>query len=491
MGTSSTRFCNYPNCERSIRQDNQIGRCREHRYPKQRTCSHPHCNNLIRGGSCSGLCSEHRNTNHARDSRVNNSVAHETESAELGPGLISIAPYSTVPTLSSLPSTSTPGSSLILRDHDTATIYALDQVEDTTEHKSQTVKLMDAVELEPVAVIDDDGVEENLMGKSPVIRSLQSKQKRGLKLTIIPSPKKIKVEDISQRLVMPIDLDIILRNNWLFRPQMRFFAAKALAGAILVDPTSCTAIMINSIEVYGRSSLVDAHHERCINKKGIASLSTNPPAKGRYNQIWAISIKENDGTKLNIATKTFNALVTSSIRLDAKHTPELGPTTSKFVINKEHGCQVQIFLDITNYHDATKIALDDHASNIQDVDILQQLRQPQTIFTYCTFDNGAPDSDGRLASPIFAHVASEVIRKKDDAVLEKRTVLDILKQCKSDGRVAKVIADIHALFPRGCASIHILNNFDLSNILNTLAHNLSSYLSSANNTIADEIENLF
>ncbi|KAG0189842.1 hypothetical protein DFQ28_002817 [Apophysomyces sp. BC1034] len=266
------------------------------------------------------------------------------------------------------------------------------------------------------------------------------------------------------------------------------------------------------------TSQVDAHHERCINKSGIVAPSTNPPVDSRCSQIWAISIKDDEGTKLNVATKSFNALVTSSIRLDTKHTPELGPTTSKFAINEKHGRQVQIFLDTANYHDATKIALNEHATNIQDTDVLQQLRQarskfkehstyilsrassslcnfhrlqPQTIFTYCTFDNGAPDCDGRLASRIFAHVAGEVIRKKDDALLEKHTIIDILNQCKPDGRVAKVITDIYALFPHECASIHLLNNGDLSNTLRELAHILPSYLSSANNTIANEIENLF
>ncbi|KAG0179504.1 hypothetical protein DFQ29_002048 [Apophysomyces sp. BC1021] len=253
-------------------------------------------------------------------------------------------------------------------------------------------------------------------------------------------------------------------------------------------------------------------------ESGIVAPSTNPPVDSRCSQIWAISIKDDEGTKLNVATKSFNALVTSSIRLDTKHTPELGPTTSKFAINEKHGRQVQIFLDTANYHDATKIALNEHATNIQDTDVLQQLRQarskfkehstyilsrassslcnfhrlqPQTIFTYCTFDNGAPDCDGRLASRIFAHVAGEVIRKKDDALLEKHTIIDILNQCKPDGRVAKVITDIYALFPHECASIHLLNNGDLSNTLRELAHILPSYLSSANNTIANEIENLF
>ncbi|CEG82072.1 hypothetical protein RMATCC62417_16196 [Rhizopus microsporus] len=233
-----------------------------------------------------------------------------------------------------------------------------------------------------------------------------------------------------------------------------------------------------------------------MNKKGIPALSTNPPVNCRYKQI----------------------LVTSSIRLDAKHSPELGPTTSKFVIDSEHGRHVQIFLDEASYTDATKIALNEHATNISDIDILQQLRQigskfnkhasyipsrsssslcgfhrlqPQIIFAYNTFDNGAPNCNGRLASRVFAHVASEVIKKKAEETLNKYTITGLLAQCRPDGRIIKTINDINALFPDGSTSIEILNNHDLSKSLKVLTQILQPYLSMANKTIASKIENMF
>ncbi|KAI7882900.1 hypothetical protein K492DRAFT_120815, partial [Lichtheimia hyalospora FSU 10163] len=51
----------------------------------------------------------------------------------------------------------------------------------------------------------------------------------------------------------------LLNQDWLFRPQMRFFAAKAPSGPILVDPLTSKAVLINTIELYGRSIMVDAH----------------------------------------------------------------------------------------------------------------------------------------------------------------------------------------------------------------------------------------
>ncbi|ORE01674.1 hypothetical protein BCV72DRAFT_339249 [Rhizopus microsporus var. microsporus] len=208
---------------------------------------------------------------------------------------------------------------------------------------------------------------------------------------------------------------------------MRFFATKVLSGAILVDPISSTAILINTAEVYDRSSLVGTHHERCINKKGIPALSTNLPINCRRH--------------------------------------------------------VQIFLDEANYTDATKIALSEMPPTLATL--------PQTIFTYNTFDNGAPNCDGRLASRMFAHVASEVIKKKAEAILGRYTITSLLSQCRPDGRIIKTINDINALFPDGSTSIEILNNHDLSKSLKVLTQILQPYLSMANRTIASEIESMF
>ncbi|KAG0162664.1 hypothetical protein DFQ28_000919, partial [Apophysomyces sp. BC1034] len=447
-------------------------------------------------------------------------AADKDEIDEPGPGLLDIDPISATPTIPTLPLASRP-SSIVLRDYDNAVIHAFGEVDETPERKLQTAKFVDAMCLEPLAVLDSNGMEENLLGRMSVISSLVSKQKRGHALTLEPTPKRIKTEDSPKMCTMPVDLDLVVRNShaieslvknkyvemtddiaelfnqdWLFRPQMRFFAAKALSGAVVVDPILCTAVMINTIEVYGRSNLVDAHHERCINKKGITAPSTNPPVDSRYRHIWVLTVTDSDGTKLNIGTKTFDALVTSSIRLDEKHKPELGPTTSKFIVGETHGRQIQIFLDASNYKLATKSAQNGNATNIQDLDILQQLRQvrskfgehstyipsrassplcnfhrtqPQTIFTYCTFDNGGSNTDGRLASRVFAQVASEVISKKEKAVLEKTALCNILKQCTPNGRVAKTITSMLAIYPRDCTSTEILKNTDLSDALKELA----------------------
>ena len=50
----------------------------------------------------------------------------------------------------------------------------------------------------------------------------------------------------------------------------------------------------------------------------------------------------------------------------------MGPTTSEFIIDQEHGRHIQLFLNEENYNHATKLALNEHACNISDGDILQQ-----------------------------------------------------------------------------------------------------------------------
>lgn len=59
----------------------------------------------------------------------------------------------------------------------------------------------------------------------------------------------------------------MLNRDWIFGPHLRAFAAKCLAGCILVNPKTSAAILVNSIGVYARSSLIDADHERSIGKK--------------------------------------------------------------------------------------------------------------------------------------------------------------------------------------------------------------------------------
>jgi hypothetical protein len=106
-----------------------------------------------------------------------------------------------------------------------------------------------------------------------------------------------------------------------------------LSGMILVSKNK--SLLVNCIEVYGRTKSVDAHRERFNLKKGIPPVNSIPPHDCRYQNIWARTITDIDGTELVIGTKTFNALVTSSLRLDAAIEPEVGPSTLNFLLHDE------------------------------------------------------------------------------------------------------------------------------------------------------------
>jgi hypothetical protein len=59
---------------------------------------------------------------------------------------------------------------------------------------------------------------------------------------------------------MTTEHSTILNKVWPIYPQLRYCCSHLLAGAILVDGVK--AILLNTIELYSRDSLSDAHYER-------------------------------------------------------------------------------------------------------------------------------------------------------------------------------------------------------------------------------------
>ncbi|KAG2209256.1 hypothetical protein INT47_005548 [Mucor saturninus] len=84
--------------------------------------------------------------------------------------------------------------------------------------------------------------------------------------------------------------------------------------------------------VYGRTRSVNVHREDFTVKSKQPSPSSLPPPRFPYRNIWVTTITDNHGSKLIFGTKTFNSLVTSSIRIDSPYEPEVGPSTHHFTI---------------------------------------------------------------------------------------------------------------------------------------------------------------
>lgn len=97
----------------------------------------------------------------------------------------------------------------------------------------------------------------------------------------------------------------LLNTCWLPNPNMKYFCAKVIAGAILYNCITGLSLLITCVEVYGRNSAVDPHFEN-------PALSY-PPTNALYKRVWPTTVKTNDGVKLVIETTELQSLITSSL----------------------------------------------------------------------------------------------------------------------------------------------------------------------------------
>lgn len=137
---------------------------------------------------------------------------------------------------------------------------------------------------------------------------------------------------------------------------------------------------------------------------GIPSTSSLPPSNSRYPAVWPVSIPDTDGHKLIIGTKTFDVLVTSSLRLDRSMDPEIGPNTSNFNLDTEaKSLGTKIFIKKTAWT-AAKILADQPVTNrLTRYDVLSQLRQLRSKFhhssTYLCCRASNEETDDLTAKP--------------------------------------------------------------------------------------------
>jgi hypothetical protein len=181
-----------------------------------------------------------------------------------------------------------------------------------------------------------------------------------------------------QRSYLELSDNICLKLNqcWVQSPNLRYFAAKIFAGAILYNVDTSEALLITSIEVYGRTVSVDVHHENP--EASYPRHDTKP-----YKDIYPISIKTNDGLKLVIGTTVFNCLVTGSIRVDRTYPAEFGPYITNFLINtRKESTKIQTFIDKNVHEEAKKPVDNPHARQIQSHRLLYQIRQLRSKFDH-------------------------------------------------------------------------------------------------------------
>lgn len=428
------------------------------------------------------------------------------------------------------------------RTHGAAAIlHACGQSNTSEERQKKTMFILDTLSLHPFAIIDKHGTEHNALAHPSVINkaittsaSIESVMpaKRSFEdmtganplciscsptihadlANLISTSSYSKLLQQRQFVELPPDVCQLLNQDWTFHPQVKFFSSQVLAGSILWNTLNGQAVMLNTIEIYGRTKHVDIRRESFGTKKHNAlPTSLPPPVPTLYPDVWPVTLQKSDGTKLLISTQVSNALATSTIRLDTKEPPTVGSTTLNFQLtSKQDSFACRIFIDCDSLRSAMAMIDNSNTTSFSNPHILYQLRQittnisspsayvlcrtsgfitkshscqPYTIFTLADYDRGR-----NPCAKLFRLLAILVLKYGIDARLYKKDVLELWSA--SAGKMKSMLDNILALFDDD-TNITILNNKDLDTHLQQLAVQLMPYIVSANKSIEDHIVQVF
>jgi hypothetical protein len=248
---------------------------------------------------------------------------------------------------------------------------------------------------EPISITDALGIEQNALAHATVISRLPAgpvelgpivPQKRkldedngcsncspapapGLEHLLSSSPY---ADRLAIRSYVELSDEIcgLPNRDWQFWPHLRYASAVILAGCLLVKKNG-EAVIANTVEVYGRQKTVDIHREPFVVQKGHpVTTSLPPPIKTRYEKVWPVTLPTIDGKRLVIGTNSFDALITSSLRLDTRMDPSIGASTPSFSLNDSaQSLDTKIFLDKQQLELGLKIAKDKDAWSVSDSDL--------------------------------------------------------------------------------------------------------------------------
>ncbi|KAF9084641.1 hypothetical protein BGX27_003738 [Mortierella sp. AM989] len=457
-------------------------------------------------------------------------------------------PIRSMPKHLPVPSLPASGQLPMTRSYRDAVLYSCQQHTASQAEQQKTVSIIDALGLQPFAMKDGLGAEQNALAHPSVIAKLSAGQvsvfpttphirkrrhdevEETLTCTCspVPPPGLEHVLSVSpytavlmRRKYFEIDdrLSELLNHDWEFLPHFRYACSKALAGCIIFNTKSCQAVIANTVEAFGRTKMVDVHRESFVVRKGCpVATSLPPPTRTPYRNVWPKTLSSPEGERLVIGTRSFNALITSSLRLDARMDASVGGTTLSFQLaSTQDSLATKIFLDAESVRVALDIAKNEEAWSVSDSDLICQLRQvkthfddpstyylcrassdfaanhphqPYTVFSLASFDQ-AHSGDGVAASRIFRLVGNAVIKAGSEAKLAKKAVEDLRGRCAKSGDVSQEIDGILSLFIEDKSSIPILGNKELNKHLEKLAQYLSPYIAKANKSVISFIDQEF
>lgn len=448
-----------------------------------------------------------------------------------------------------LPPAPTPPARGTRQSYESAMVYALGAVGLPEEQQRKKIMLAQIADLEPVACLDAKVNEYNLLATSDVMSDLLlcQGQNDALRFYAVEASKPASDNHVHSIPASPSayytiatkkwkavlgnqsyvqvnnDIARLLNTDWTRQPWLQYFCSRITEGMLLID--GYRGLLVHCAEVYCRLPSIDPHHEKQTFKKS-QSLRSSLPSDGTiYPNVEVTTLKSDDHVdKLVIGTKVVNYLITSSIRIDVDEVPTIGASSCNgFTPSK----QTQIFLvqplveellDWAKKQTTSCMTKQQHL--LYPFDELAQLRQvrlkfyrlstylccrssssyandlrtrPVTIWTL--EDHGLTsndlDTDGKIASKLFKHIAVSVLDSGNKATLSPAFTTDLRTRSSPKGKMRRQLDGILSLFADTTMPINIIGNKELDKYLVRMADNLSPYLNKANAQVAATINKRF
>ncbi|KAI8372746.1 uncharacterized protein BYT42DRAFT_547802 [Radiomyces spectabilis] len=137
---------------------------------------------------------------------------------------------------------------------------------------------------------------------------------------------------------------------------------------IIMDKNN-KAVLVNTVEIYGRQRSLDVHRESFAGKKGKSASSSLPPVTTKYHYTWATIMTDDEGDKLVVGIKTLNALITSNLRINSVHEASIGGILSHFELDENAALTASIFLDTDSVKKASSFASTRNANKVARFDL--------------------------------------------------------------------------------------------------------------------------
>ncbi|KAL4208310.1 hypothetical protein AB4K20DRAFT_1915692, partial [Rhizopus microsporus] len=362
-----------------------------------------------------------------------------------------------------------------LRTYNETITHACQQ-KGTENDKNKTMFIVDTLSLKPFAILDNHGNEESALAHDTIVNKLVTKDDS---IKSIPTMKRPYEDDsatnslcincssqvhaelsnlfdtssysslLKQQEYIPLADDIctLLNKDWQFYPQ--YFSATVFAGSIISNTNNNQAIIINTVEMYGRTKTTDYHCE---------------------------SFGKLKNSKLVIGTQVSNALVTSSICLDEKG---FGSLTSK------------IFIDLIKIRKGIE---DPSTTHVSDIGIVfHQLRQVRTKFhlpsTYPLCRASGPITINHTCHPLSLFTLSEFDRGRSPSASIFQNVSRWISESK--GKRKAILSNILDLYESDKDRLPILCNALLNKELEALAILLIPTIVEANKSVQTQVKQVF